>query len=79
MQSSPYRLRAQTDASRGAARCRANLDVLAAAVLLWTVSFARVVGAVLRHEIFGSDATLALMAIVAIPWLLIGGHRGKRG
>jgi hypothetical protein len=44
--------------------------MLLAFALFWVLSVVRVVGGLLRHEIFGSEATLALMAVVGVPWLL---------
>jgi hypothetical protein len=43
--------------------------------IFWLVSLIRVVGALVRREDFGVEATLALMAAVAVPWLV----RGSRG
>jgi hypothetical protein len=37
-------------------------------VLVWVASLARVVGAVWRHEVLGTEATLALMTFVALSW-----------
>ncbi|MDP8998859.1 MAG: hypothetical protein M3O46_01970 [Myxococcota bacterium] len=48
---------------------RGMLLVLA---LFWLLSVARVVGGVLRHETFGGEPTLALMAVIAVPWLISG-------
>jgi hypothetical protein len=38
--------------------------------LFWAVSLVRVVAAVVRRETFDGEATLALMAVVALPWVL---------
>ena len=51
-----------------------DYDLLVVLGLFWALSLVRVSGAMLRHEVFGTEATLALMAIVAIPWL-VRGHR----
>jgi hypothetical protein len=45
-------------------------DVLIALLLLWVASAVRVVGAAVRHEIFGTEATLALMSLVFVPCIL---------
>lgn len=37
-------------------------------VLVWAASLARVVGAVYQREVFGAEATLALMTLVAVTW-----------
>jgi hypothetical protein len=47
-----------------------DTNLLAVLVVFWVASIARVVSALVRHEIFGAEATLALMAVVAVPWHL---------
>lgn len=37
-------------------------------LLVWVASLARVVGAVYFREVLGTEATLALMTLVAVPW-----------
>jgi hypothetical protein len=37
-------------------------------VFVWAASLARVVGAVYHREIFGAEATLALVTLVAVTW-----------
>jgi Flp pilus assembly protein TadB len=44
--------------------------VLAAFAVLWLVSLARVAGALVHHEVFGGESTLALLALAGLPWLL---------
>jgi hypothetical protein len=54
-------------------------SVLAVFAIFWAVSLARVIAAVVRHEVFGGEETLALMAVVAVPWLVLaGGARSQR-
>jgi hypothetical protein len=50
-------------------------DLLLAGALFWVLSLVRVVGAFARHETFGAEATLALMAVLGIPPLLVRGER----
>ena len=47
-------------------------ELLVGFALFWAVSLVRVVGGVVRHEVFGAEATLALMAVFGIPWLVFG-------
>jgi hypothetical protein len=42
-------------------------DVLVALLVLWIASAVRVVGAGMRHEIFGTEATLAFLSFVLVP------------
>ena len=46
-------------------------ELLVVLALFWVVSLVRVVGTVVRHEVFGAEATLALMAVLVIPWLTL--------
>lgn len=45
--------------------------------LVGLASFVRVAGAVLRHEVFGGEATLALMTLVAIAWAAFAVRRAS--
>ncbi|MGH7438965.1 MAG: hypothetical protein ACRENE_25030 [Polyangiaceae bacterium] len=56
-------------------RALPDRDVVWAAVLLWMVSAARAAGALIRHETFGTEATLSLAAVIAIPLLSIAVRR----
>ena len=47
-------------------------ELLVGLALFWVVSLIRVVGGVVRHEVFGAEATLALMAVLGLPWLVLG-------
>lgn len=42
-------------------------DVLVALLVLWIASVVRVWGAAVRHEVFGTEATLALLTFVLVP------------
>jgi hypothetical protein len=57
---------------RLAAAWRSDGGLLIVLGLFWLVSVIRCVGGLLRHEVFGAEATLALMAIVGLPWLVAG-------
>ena len=74
MKALPYRSpmrRAIAREGRGAVAA----DLLPAAALFWVLSVVRVVGAFARHETFGAEATLALMAVLWVPWLLVRRER----
>ena len=43
--------------------------------LFWAVSVVRVAGDVMQHEVLGAEATLALLAVLAVPWLIWGRPR----
>jgi hypothetical protein len=47
-------------------------------VLVWIASLARVVGAVWRHEVLGSEATLALLTVVGLSWYALAVRRHAR-
>ena len=57
---------------------RGEPELLVVLALFWVVSLVRVVGAIVRHEGFGAEATLALMAVLAIPWLTLGRYAERR-
>ncbi len=50
----------------------ADRSVLPAFAIVWFVSALRVVGGLWRRETFGVEATLAFIALLAIPLLAIG-------
>ncbi len=71
MNASPYR---QTGQEPRAPKRRAlfeDLSVLAVFGVFWVISVLRAVGAFARHEVFGTESTLALMAAIGVPLLLI--------
>jgi hypothetical protein len=45
-----------------------DINLLGVFAVFWVASVARVAAGVLRHEVFGAEATLALMAVVLVPW-----------
>lgn len=59
------------------ARRRLDRDLLPVLVLFWIISVVRVVGAFARSETFGAEATLALIAVVLIPSVVLVGRRRK--
>jgi hypothetical protein len=46
--------------------------------IFWVVGLIRVVGALLRREVFGVEATLAFVALVGVPWLVWGSRGSER-
>jgi hypothetical protein len=46
-----------------------DLKVLLA--VFWLISAVRAVGALVRHEVFGAEATMALVAVLVLPWLAL--------
>jgi hypothetical protein len=65
---SPYRTDEAIDRSDEEAECPSG-DLLPVIVVVWLGSVVRVAGALLRAERFGSEATLAFLAIVLLPFL----------
>jgi hypothetical protein len=47
-----------------------SVDLMAMMLVFWAVSLVRVVLAVLRHEKFGGEATLAIITVLVIPGLI---------
>jgi hypothetical protein len=64
---SEYRIPAipQAEASDSGAFCERPHPVFA---IVWLASLARVAGAIHGHEIFGAEATLALMTLAALTF-----------
>jgi hypothetical protein len=56
----------------------ADRDLLPVLALFWLVSVVRVVGALVRRETFGVEATLAMMAVVVVPCVVYLGRRPMR-
>ncbi len=69
---SPYRL-----AVRRAARVLelGDLDLLAVFAILWVVCAADVIASVVRHDVFGTQETLAFSLVLVLPWLLLRSYR----
>ena len=47
-------------------------------IVFWLASVVCVVVALLRHETFGTEATLAALAIVLVPWLMLRADGDER-
>ncbi|HZU81266.1 MAG TPA: hypothetical protein VE987_00035 [Polyangiaceae bacterium] len=77
MSTSPYRYLGSSAGPRALARAPLDRAPLPALGLLWAVSLVRVAGAVVRHEAFGAEATLAFVALAAVPWLIWGRGGGR--
>jgi hypothetical protein len=61
-------------------RCGArDRDLYAVAALFWLVSLLRVVEALAHHEVFGPQATAALLSVVIVPWALLPGSAAVVG
>jgi len=67
----PYRSRIAEPARPGTASPKRDHDLLAMGSILWLVAAGRVVVALLHHETFRADATLALIITALIPWLAL--------
>jgi hypothetical protein len=46
--------------------------LLLALGLFWAISVARCAWGLVRHEVFGTEGSLALLAAIGIPWLVFG-------
>jgi hypothetical protein len=46
-------------------------DLVLIAIPLWLVSIARAAVSVARAEVFGAEASLALLFVLGFPWLLL--------
>jgi len=78
---SPYRSRIAEPVRPGTASQKRDHDLLPIGIILWLVAAGRVVVALLHHETFRADATLALIITALIPWLALSpmaqGWRGR--
>ncbi len=61
---SPYRAAPRAEVVREITRER---DLSGVGIVLWIASVARVAFAIATHETFGAIATLAFVAVVALP------------
>ena len=48
----------------------ADMDLVPVFLVFWLISAFRVAVAIFTREVFGVEATLALLALVLLPWLL---------
>jgi hypothetical protein len=62
---------------------RGDLELFPVFALLWAVSVAVVVESLLRHDVFGPEATIALGLVLVLPWLVVRSRRsdsvGEKG
>jgi uncharacterized membrane protein YjgN (DUF898 family) len=54
-----------------------DTDLLVVGALLWLASVARVVLELVHGQQFGVEATLALLCVIALPWLLRDSLRAR--
>ncbi len=73
----PYRVAENRKTQEKSTALLTDLSLIVALGVFWVISVVRVAGAFVRHEVFGGESTLALMAVIGIP-LLLGGGRGGR-
>ena len=55
-----------------------DADLIPAFALVWVASLVRVVGGFARNEVFGTEATLALLMVIVLPLLLTKAHHRLR-
>jgi hypothetical protein len=71
---SPYRVAENRKTQEKPTALQTDLSLIVALGLFWVISVVRVTGAFVRHEVFGGESTLALMAVIGIPLLLLSGR-----
>ena len=49
-----------------------DADLIAPFALLWLASFVLVLQSIFRHETLGAEPTLALLAVLVLPYMLWG-------
>lgn len=69
MSSQPYRL-AQLSPPREEPSPGNDAEILPAMLLLWAAAAGRVAWALAQHERFGAEGSLALLVVLALPWLV---------
>lgn len=65
----PYRSPAESAPRAPRERESIDASVAPVVVLFWVASGARVVLGIARHEVFATEATLALISFVLVPWM----------
>lgn len=74
----PYRSSARTDGA-GRAFCEPiEPSVIPVLALFWIASGARVMLGIVRHEFFATEATLALLAFLVVPFAVRKSVRARR-
>jgi len=74
---SPYRDPAPRGSARHDGRPAQDRELVPALSVLWIASVARLAAAIARHETFTGPATLALLAVIGIPWMLAAARRSR--
>ncbi len=74
----PYRVAENRKTQEKPTALLADLSLIVALGVFWVISVVRVAGAFVRHEVFAAESTLALMAVIGIPLLLLGGRAQAR-
>lgn len=59
-------------AERAVAAGEGDYDLLPVWIILWVGSVARVVAGLVENETFSTEATLALLCVAVIPWMVLG-------
>lgn len=77
MRSSPYRAPERSPAKAPPSRSLDDGDIplLPIFAIVWMGCLARVVFGVARHEVFGTEPTLAFLAVLFLPWIARDGLR----
>lgn len=73
----PYRSRLTEPARPKVETPAWDLDLLPMWIPLWLAATSRVIVALVHHETFRADATLALIVMVVIPWLALSPGRRR--
>jgi hypothetical protein len=85
MRPSPYRVAAERFNEDSATEPVHDADLIPVFVIVWSVSMARVVVGLVRHETFGVEPTMALLTALLLPvlgknalcWLVRRGQRNR--
>lgn len=69
---SPYRRPAvhPEEKTRAVKVACGDRDLLPIFAIFWALSVVRVAAGVARHEMFGTEATLAFLGVLLVPWLM---------
>lgn len=78
MQSHPYRSSSRGQDGGPQESPSGNEDLLPALLIFWAVTLVRVIAGIVRHEVFGTELTIAFLVAIFVPWLLRGAPRRIR-
>lgn len=67
----PYRSRVTETVHSEIGPPKGDRDLLPAWLILWVAAASRVLLALWHREVFRADATLALVVVALIPWLVL--------